>query len=118
MRTLLWRLLALVCVALGLLGTVIPGLPGVPFLLVAAWAGSRGWPALDRWLLNHPRFGADVRRWRERGVVPRRAKWLASGMMGLSAGVIGLSGASWPVTVGVWAVMVGVGVWLWRRPEG
>ena len=41
---LLWRVLALVCVALALVGVVLPGLPTVPFLLVAAWAGSRGWP--------------------------------------------------------------------------
>src|SRR5690606_19019222 len=48
----LWRSLAIACVALALLGTVLPVLPTVPFLLVAAWAGSRGWPRLETWLLE------------------------------------------------------------------
>ena len=52
--TLLWRTLALAALALGLLGVFVPGLPTVPFLLVAAWAGSRGWTWLEQWLLNHP----------------------------------------------------------------
>ena len=42
-----WRTLALACVVLGLIGVVVPGLPTVPFLLVAAWAGGKGWPQLE-----------------------------------------------------------------------
>ncbi|MFY7857254.1 MAG: YbaN family protein [Rubrivivax sp.] len=72
---LLWRALALVCVALGFVGMFLPLLPTVPLLLVAAWAGSKGWPALEQWLLNHPRHGTAIRRWRDHGAVPRRAKW-------------------------------------------
>ena len=62
-----WQALALTCVALGLLGVVLPGLPTVPFLIAAAWAGGRGWPALERWLLRHPRFGPPIARWRDHG---------------------------------------------------
>ena len=115
--TLLWRALALVSLALGLLGVFIPGLPTVPFLLVAAWAGSHGWAALEQWLLQHPRWGADIRRWRERGAVPRRAKWASSLMMALSAAIMMV------LTMPLWAkvsaplLMAGVAVWLWRRPE-
>lgn len=42
------RSLALLCVAVGLLGVFLPGLPAVPFLLMAAWAGGRGWPRAFR----------------------------------------------------------------------
>ena len=72
LKLLLWRTLAAVCVALGLLGVVLPGLPTVPFLLLAAWAGGHGWPALEVWLLQHPRYGPGLRQWRERGAVPRQ----------------------------------------------
>ena len=71
--------------ALGVAGVVLPGIPGVPFLLLAAWAGSRGWPAFERWLLAHPRLGPPVQAWRDHGAVPRHAKWWASAMMSLSA---------------------------------
>lgn len=113
----LWRALALVCVALGLLGVLLPGLPTVPFLLVAAWAGGRGWPALERWLLEHPRYGAGVRQWREKGAVPRRAKWASAVMMGCSALLMwALRVPALPLAVAV-LTMAAVSVWLWRRPE-
>jgi uncharacterized membrane protein YbaN (DUF454 family) len=117
LKLLFWRALALTSVGLGLLGVVLPGLPTVPFLLVATWAASRGWPALETWLLNHPRHGFAVRQWRERGAVPRRAKWLSSVMMAASTAIM------WAIGVPVWALalavvtMTSVAVWLWRRPE-
>ena len=114
---LLWRTLALACVALGMLGVVLPGLPTVPFLLVAAWAGGRGWPALEVWLLNHPKHGLAIRRWRDHGAVPRRAKWTASAMMVASTAVLAVSALPLAAKLGVPAFMGCVAVWLWRRPE-
>lgn len=112
-----WRALAVVCTVLGIVGAFLPVLPTVPFLLVAAWAAGKGWPRLEAWLLDHPRYGATIRRWRDRGAVPRRAKWAASAMMLLSAMVLVWS----PVPVWTkWAVpalMAAVAWWLWRRPE-
>jgi len=114
---LLWRALALACVVLGMIGVVLPGLPTVPFLLVAAWAGGRGWPALERWLLNHPKHGPAIRQWRDHGAVPRRAKWAASLMMVASAGVIAISGLPLWAKLAVPLFMAAVAAWLWRRPE-
>jgi len=113
----LWRLLALLCVVLGLIGVVVPGLPTVPFLLVAAWAGGRGWPQLEAWLLAHPRHGPHIRRWRDHRAVPRRAKWAASATMLLSTALIAASGAPWWVKLSVPATMAIVALWLWTRPE-
>jgi len=115
--TLLWRTLALACVVLGIVGIFVPGLPTVPFLLVAAWAAGRGWPRLEAWLLAHPRHGPPIRRWRDHRAVPRRAKWLSSAMMLASTVLIGLSPAPLAVKVGLPALMLVVAVWLWRRPE-
>jgi uncharacterized membrane protein YbaN (DUF454 family) len=112
-----WRLLAVVCVVLGLIGVVLPGLPTVPFLLVAAWAGGRGWPRLEQWLLAHPRHGPAIRRWREHRAVPRRAKWAASLTMVVSTGLIAWSSVPLALKLGVPAMMAGVAAWLWRRPE-
>lgn len=114
---LLWRTLAVACVALGLIGVVVPGLPTVPFLLVAAWAAGRGWPALERWLLAHPRYGPPIRQWREGGVVPRRAKWAASLMMLASAAVLLFTPAPAALKIGLPLFMAAVAFWLWRRPE-
>jgi uncharacterized protein len=115
--TLLWRTLALACVVLGIIGIFVPGLPTVPFLLVAAWAGGRGWPRLEAWLLAHPRHGPPIRRWRDHRAVPRRAKWLSSATMLASTVLIAFSPAPLAVKLGLPALMFGVAVWLWRRPE-
>lgn len=117
MVTVLWRVLALVSLVLALIGVVLPGLPTVPFLLVSAWAASRGWPRLERWILAHPKHGPVIRRWRERGVVPRRAKWFASGMMVFSAGVFAATPAPPWAKLALPAFMLTVALWLWRRPE-
>lgn len=116
-RSTFWRALALVCVALGLIGVVLPVLPTVPFLLAAAWAGGKGWPQLEGWLLAHPRHGAAIRRWRERRAVSRRAKWLATAGMLAGTALIGASAAPLWVKLAVPASMAAVACWLWMRPE-
>ena len=58
-----WWLLAYASLALGLVGIVVPGLPTVPFVLLAAWAAARGSTKLHRWLLAHRQFGPMIRDW-------------------------------------------------------
>lgn len=114
---LLWRGLALLSLALGLVGVVLPVMPTVPFLLLAAWAAGKGWPALERWMLDHAHFGPHIRRWRENGAVPRRAKWLATVMMAGSALMLVLAPLPQAIKIAVPTVMAAVAIWLWRRPE-
>jgi len=45
------------------------------------------------WLPTHARLGPPVLAWRAHGIVPRRAKYLASAMMTLSAVLIQFSAA-------------------------
>jgi uncharacterized membrane protein YbaN (DUF454 family) len=114
---LLWRLLAILFVALGVLGIVLPVVPTVPFLLAAAWAAGRGWPALEQWLLGHPRYGESIRQWRSGGVVSRRGKWAATLMMACSAILLQFTASHWALKVGVPVVTGTVALWLWKRPE-
>jgi uncharacterized membrane protein YbaN (DUF454 family) len=114
---LLWRSLALGCLALGVLGAFLPVLPTTPFLLVAAWAAGKGWPQFEAWLLAHPRFGPPIRRWRDHRAVPRNAKWAASLTMLASIALLAASGAPLAAKLAVPAFMAAVAWWLWRRPE-
>ncbi|MDE2613795.1 MAG: YbaN family protein [Burkholderiales bacterium] len=113
----MWRALALASAALGFIGVFVPGLPTVPFLLLAAWAGGRGWPALEAWLLDHPKHGAAIRRWRERRAIARRAKWFASATMAVSVALIAVSAAPPALQIGVTLIVATVALWLWSRPE-
>lgn len=117
MKTLFWRSLVVVFVILGFIGALLPGMPTTVFLILAAWAASKGWPQMDAWLLNHPKYGPTLRAWRENGTVPRKAKWFASIMM-LMSGLIMLF-TSAPIAVKIFTdlTMLIVGIWLWTRPE-
>jgi len=114
---LLWRALTVLALALAIIGIALPVVPTVPFLLVAAWAAGRGWPQIEAWLLAHPRFGQTILRWRERGAVPRKAKWFAT------LGMAGSATMLWFLPLPLWlrltvpSVMLVVGVWVWFRPD-
>ena len=115
--TLFWRLIAVLCLALGGIGLVLPVLPTVPFVLLAAWAASRGWPRLEQRLLNHPLYGPIILRWRERQAIPRVAKWAATLGMGLSSVLLAVSPAPGWLQAAVIGLMLAVAIWIWRRPE-
>ena len=113
----LWWLLAWIALGLGLVGIVVPGLPTVPFVLLSAYAAARGSRRLHGWLLAHPRFGPVIRDWEREGAVRRRAKWLATLMMGASAVLMFVVAPAWWMGAFGTAVMACVAAWLWRRPE-
>lgn len=115
---LFWRCLALVFVAIGLVGIALPVMPTVPFLIAALWAASKGWPELEQKLLDHPKYGPDIRAWREKRSIRRNAKWLTSVMM--ASGYIIMWLMPFPpiwLKLSVGVIMLIIAVWIWRRPE-
>lgn len=112
-----WRSVASMALGLGALGILLPGLPTTPFLLVAAWAGARGWPALEQRLLQHEKYGPLIRNWRDHRAVPRRAKWLASGLMLSSILMIWLMPAPLWLRWFLSLFLPCVALWLWTRRE-
>lgn len=117
MKLLFWRSLVVLFLVLGFIGALLPGMPTTVFLILAAWAASKGWPAVDAWLLNHPKYGATLRAWRANGTVPRKAKWFASMMMLVSAILMLFTNAPILVKIGTNIIMLLVAIWLWLRPE-
>lgn len=69
---------------LGAVGTVVPGLPTTPFMLLALWAFSRSSRRFHHWLYTHPVFGPPLQQWRSHRVIPHRAKFLALSTMAAS----------------------------------
>ncbi|MHA3052165.1 YbaN family protein [Acinetobacter sp. ANC 4641] len=117
MKTLFWRILVIIFVVLAMIGAILPGMPTTIFLILAAWAASKGWPQMDAWLLNHPKYGATLRNWREHGTVPRKAKYWALGMMFVSAIIMLFTRAPLLVKLFTDITMLMVSIWLWQRPE-
>lgn len=106
------------CIGIGIVGIVVPGLPTTVFLLIAAWAFSRSSERFQHWLVEHPRLGPPVRAWRDRGAIPLKAKVLAVLTMSASlAIIIFYGGGGWilPAVVGV--VMTGAAAFVVSRPN-
>ncbi|WP_336721954.1 YbaN family protein [Acinetobacter soli] len=117
MKTLFWRTLVVIFIILGIIGAILPGMPTTVFLILAAWAASKGWPEMDAWLLNHPKYGSTLRDWRAHGTVPRKAKWIASIMMLISGILMLFTNAPLWVKIFTDSIMLIVAIWLWLRPE-
>ncbi|KWV90855.1 YbaN family protein [Erythrobacter sp. YT30] len=101
---------------LGAIGAILPIIPTVPFLLLAAFCFARSNPEWERKIVEHPTWGPQIRDWRERRAISRRAK-IAS-IATIAAGV----GFTW-LTLGfpwVWisiGVLVIIGGWIATRNE-
>lgn len=102
--------------ALALIGLVLPLMPTVPFVLLAAWCFSRGSQRIERWMLDHPRLGPPIRDWRANRAVPLRAKQVATAMMTVSCLF------AWWLLPSPWrwvpaACCAAVAAWLWTLPH-
>jgi uncharacterized membrane protein YbaN (DUF454 family) len=117
LRRAAWVCAGLVAVGIGAVGIVVPGLPTTVFFIIAAACFARSNPRLEQWVLDLPRIGPAVRRYRAGLGMPLRAKYWAIGSIivfsVLSAVVVG----ALAFRVGVLA-MAAIGVWYvgWRVP--
>ena len=75
------------CLALGLLGFVLPLLPGTVFLIAAAACYARGSARFYDWLLHHKWFGPPVRDWHHHQSMTVKAKVIAIAMLIAGVGI-------------------------------
>jgi len=95
----------------GIAGYLVPGLPGTPLLLVAAWLFSMSNERLHRWMTTNRWFGRTIADYRAGLGIARRTKAVAVGSMAV---VLPLSVAfgttSWVIRLAMIALgLVGVG---------
>ncbi len=114
---LLMTLAGVLCLALAILGVVLPGLPTTPFVLLAAACFARASPRLHAWLLNHRYLGPMVRDWEAHRSLPLRVKRIATGLMAVTVVL-----SAWQFMGRPWlaALLLGLGAlgaWVvWRIP--
>ena len=66
--------LGLVCLGLGIIGYVMPGLPGTIWLIIAAMLFVRSSDRLYNFVVKNRLFGRQVKTFLETGAIPLRAK--------------------------------------------
>jgi uncharacterized protein len=99
-----------ICVGLGALGIVLPGLPTTPFLLLAAACYMRGSERMHRWLINNKWFGSYIKNYHEGKGISARGKiysitslWIAIGISILLINVLAIQ-----VTLVIIAIAVSI----------
>lgn len=73
---LIWGTVGLLGLVLAVIGTVLPIMPTVPFLIVAAFGFARSSPRLHRRIMNHPVFGPQIHDWQEYRAISTRVKYI------------------------------------------
>jgi len=113
----IWAVLGLLCVALALVGVVLPLLPTVPFLLLAAFFFARSSERLHNWLLSHPTLGPPIEDWQARGAINPKAKRIATLSIVAVFGISLAVGLKSPILL-IQAMVLGcVLIFIWSRPN-
>lgn len=81
MVRLAWGGLGTFSLGLGIVGVLLPGWPTTIFLIIAAACYARSSQRMYDRIVNNRTFGGHVRRFRETGAMPKRAKVLSLGLM-------------------------------------
>ena len=115
---LLWAIGGFTALILGLIGILLPLLPTVPFLILAAFCFARSSDRLHDWLVTHPRLGPPIRDWRESGAINPGAKRLATLSIAAVYGISLAMGLRLELLAVQGAVLCAVLFFIWTRPNG
>lgn len=116
MRRHLYLAAGFVCIALAVIGAILPLMPTTVFVILAAYCFARSSPRLEQRLLDHPVFGPHIVRWREGGAISRKGKRAAAWAFAFSI-VVALIFVHFPWSLAPVAAAVLIGSWIWTRPE-
>ncbi len=110
--------LGLLSVALAVIGVVLPLLPTVPFLLLAAFCFANSSERLHGWLLDHTVFGPMIIDWQEHGAIRPAAKKAATVSIA-AVFLISIVLQAPGYVIGIQAVVLtAVLIFIWSRPSG
>ncbi|PWR02882.1 DUF454 domain-containing protein [Meridianimarinicoccus roseus] len=114
---LFWTFAGLIAVAIGLVGIVVPLLPTVPLMILAAFCFGKSSPRLHDWLVDHPVYGPHIRDWRTHGAIRAPAKRIATVSIFVAFG-ISVMLAVRPSILAIQAVvLIAVLTFIWSRPS-
>lgn len=77
----IWGTIGTLGVVLAIVGTLLPIMPTVPFLIMAAFGFNRSSPRFHNMLMTHRIFGPQIREWQEHRAIDPRVKLIAVGSM-------------------------------------
>jgi len=110
--------LGLICVALAVIGIVLPLLPTVPFLLLAAFFFANSSERLHNWILAHSLFGPMIQDWNDHRAIRPGAKKAATLSIAAVFSLSLILGAPNHVLIIQSIVLSCVLIFIWTRASG
>ncbi|MQY41863.1 DUF454 family protein [Epibacterium sp. SM1969] len=110
--------LGVLCVACAAVGVILPLLPTVPFLLLAAFFFSRSSSRLHNWLLGHNTFGPIIVDWQQSGAIRPGAKKAATVSVAAVFLISAFAGLAQHILLIQAATLSCVLIFIWSRPNG
>ena len=80
-KKLIFLTIGLICLVLGILGYILPGLPGTIFLIISVACFIRSSEKLYKFVINNRIFGKLIRDYRESKAMPKKAKIISISMI-------------------------------------
>ncbi len=112
-----WLICGLVSLGLGFIGVVLPLIPTVPFVLLAAFCFARSSERLHSWLIRHKTFGPLISDWKRSGAIRPAAKKMATVSIAIVF-LISVVVRAPLYVLGIQVVVLGyVMMFIWSRPN-
>ena len=113
----IWLTLGFITLGFAILGVILPLLPTVPFLLIAAFFFAKSSKKIHNWLLTHHLFGSLIDDWHKHGAIAKKAKYMATVSVVLVIAV-SLIIALEPLILGIQVILLSlVMLFIWSRPN-
>ena len=112
-----WFLIGCISLGLGVLGIVLPLLPTVPFILLAAFCYARSSERVHDWLISHRTFGPMIEDWRRNGAISTGVKRISTLSVAMVFGISLALGLRPLIIIIQGVTLVFVLVFIWTRPN-
>ena len=113
----IYVVLGFLLVGIGVIGTVLPGIPTTAPILLAAFLFSKSSQRFDDWMLNHKVFGPLVRDWRAGLGFTARAKAIAITAIAITFTItVGWAIDNLAVRIGLVLLALGISTYILRLP--
>ena len=114
---LVWLVAGLLALATGFVGILLPLLPTVPLMILAAFCFGKSSQRLHDWLVGHPTYGPHIRDWRARRAIRPAGKRLATLAIAVTFTASILLGVGGVVLSVQAAVLCAALAFIWSRPS-
>lgn len=107
--------LAGLCLILGTIGLVVPGLPTFDFYFLATLFAAKGSQRMHQWIVNNKVIAPILQQWQLKRTLPVKVKLFSLASMSVAAGIL-IWTVPHPWAVGtIVLMMVCVQLWMWLK---